>query len=237
MSLAPYYQSERVTLYCGDALAVLPEISDASIVVADPPYLFGLASTVGKIGWADLMNSAFFYAAWMRELKRLVDRSAGCAWVFNSWRSFPVLAKASSDIQWPIESLLVWNKEWIGAGGSRGLRPMHEIVGLFVGAGFSIANRGLPDVWNHKWMTTLGKTGHKAEKPAAIIKRMISESGDGETVLDPFTGSGTTGVAAIQLGRKFIGIELEERYCEIAAKRIQEAESQHALFESAEGAA
>jgi hypothetical protein len=81
-----------------------------------------------------------------------------------------------------------------------------------------------------------GDTGHPASFPVPLAEWCIKLVGR-DAVLDPFTGSGTTGVAAVQLGRKFIGIELEERYCEIAAKRIQAAESQYALFEPAEGVA
>jgi DNA modification methylase len=66
-------------------------------------------------------------------------------------------------------------------------------------------------------------TGHKSEKPVGLIKRLIAESG-GDLILDPFVGSGTTLVAAKQLGRHAIGIEIEERWCEVAARRAEQAE-------------
>jgi site-specific DNA-methyltransferase (adenine-specific) len=217
----PYYQQDGITIYHGDCLELLPQMPPVRIVVADPPYLFGLASTEAKVGWGDLMNSAYFYVAWLKECKRLTANLQGCIWVFNSWRSFPVLAKASFDLCWSIESLLVWDKEWIGPGGVRGLRPQHEIIALFVQPEFSISNRSLPDIWHHKWMTTLGETQHRAEKPVMLIDRILSESGYG-LILDPFMGSGTTLRAAKDLGRQAIGIEIEERYCEIAARRMEQ---------------
>jgi len=74
-----------------------------------------------------------------------------------------------------------------------------------------------------KWRTRIPiphrkPTGHKSEKPVSLISKIISESG-GKLVLDPFLGSGTTAVAAKQLGVKCIGIEIEEKWCEVAAKR------------------
>lgn len=219
--MKPYYDQSGVTIYHGDCRDVLPTLPDVGLVVTDPPYIFGIASTEGKVGWGDLMNSSVWYASWLSETKRLTANAGGAVWVFNSWRSFPVLARASYDVQWPIQSLLVWDKDWIGPGGTQGLRPQYELVALFVHPTFSILNRSLPDVWRHKWMSTIGVTDHRAEKPVELLTRIVNESGAG-LVLDPFMGSGTTLVATKKLGRKAIGIEVEEKYCEMAAKRLSQ---------------
>lgn len=220
--MKPYYERDGITIYHGDCREILPSISGVDLVITDPPYVFGIASTAqeGKAGgWGDLMNSAAWYALLLREFDRLVTNRDGAAWVFNSWRSFPVLARASYEAQWPITSLLVWDKEWIGPGGSVGLRPSYELVALFARGDFSLDDRGLPDIRRCKW-AGYKPTGHPAEKPVALLDWLIRESGGTLAVLDPFAGSGSTLVAALNLGRRAIGIEIEERYCEIAAKRL-----------------
>ena len=215
----PYYDDGQITIYLGDCLDILPTLASVDLVVADPPYSFGLASTFaeGKAGsWGDMMNNARWYASWLKECRRLTSARQGAAWVFNSWRSFPVLARAAMETPWPIESLLIWDKQWIGPGGMRGLRPSYEMVALFAQPDFALANCGLPDIWQSMW-SAVKPSGHPAEKPAALISRLISESGDDGA---PFMGSGTTLRAAKDLGRRAIGIEIEERYCEIAVKRL-----------------
>lgn len=221
--MKPYYEDGLVTLHHADCRDLLPELPGARLVVTDPPYAFGLASTAqeGKAGgWGDLMNNAHFYAMLLREFRRIVANQQGAAWVFNSWRSLPTLARSSFEAEWPIESLLVWDKEWIGPGGPRGLRPSYELAALFASDGFGLTNRGLPDIWRSKW-SGLKPTGHPAEKPTALLQRLIAESGGG-TVIDPFAGSGSTLVAAKNLGHRAIGIEVEERWCEVAAKRLSQ---------------
>lgn len=221
--MKPYYEHGGITIYHGDCRETLPEISAVRLVVTDPPYVFGIASTAqeGKAGgWGDLMNSSVWYESWLSEVKRLTENEQGAAWVFNSWRSFPVLARAAYGVRWPVESLLVWDKEWIGPGGQRGLRPSYELAALFAQPDFAVANRGLPDIWRSKW-SSLKPSGHPAEKPVPLLAKMIRESGGGR-VLDPFMGSGSTLVAAKSEGFDAIGIEIEERYCEIAAKRLQQ---------------
>ena len=219
----PYYSRDGIVIYHGDALEILPTLTSVDLCVADPPYSFGLASTFqeGKAGsWGDMMNNAHWYASWLRELYRLTQARQGAAWVFNSWRSFPVLARAAMETPWPIESLMVWDKQWIGPGGSRGLRPAYELVALFAQPNFQIVNRGLPDIWRSQW-SSQKPNGHPAEKPLDLITRIITESG-GDLILDPFMGSGTTLRAAKDLGRRAIGIEIEEKYVEIAIKRLRQ---------------
>jgi site-specific DNA-methyltransferase (adenine-specific) len=219
----PYFERGGVTIYQGDCREVLPTLSGVGCVVTDPPYVFGIASSFeeGKAGgWGDLMNAAGIYAGWLREFWRLTANSAGCAWVFNSWRSFPVLARAAHEARWPIESLLVWDKEWIGPGGPKGLRPTYELVALFAQPEFSIKDRSTPDIFRAKWCGA--KEWHPAEKPVHLLERLIAAGPTTGTVLDPFCGSGSTLVAAQRLGRAAVGIEIEERYCEVAANRLSQ---------------
>lgn len=221
--MKPYYSHAGIEIYHGDCRDVLPSLPSVGAVVTDPPYVFGIASTAqeGKSGgWGDLMNSAVWYAAWMRECQKLTANNSGSMWVFNSWRSFPVLARAAYEIQWGIESLLVWDKQWIGPGGLRGLRPSYELVALFAQPGFAIKDRGLPDIWRSQW-SSQKPNGHSAEKPVDLLHRIVTASG-ADAILDPFLGSGTTLVAAKKAGKRATGIEIEERWCEIAAKRLSQ---------------
>jgi len=84
----------------------------------------------------------------------------------------------------------------------------------------SQSNRRLTDIWPES-LPHRKPTGHKAEKPVGLISKVLAESG-GDLTLDPIVGSGTTPVAAKQLGKKAIGIEIEERWCEFAARRIEQ---------------
>lgn len=218
--MRPYYEDASVTIYLGDCREVLPTLSGVGVVVTDPPYVLGMAYAEGRVGWGDLMNSATFYAGWIRECLRLTVNRSGAVWVFTSWRAYPVMARASYEIPHKIESLLVWDKCWIGPGGSVGLRPSYELVALFAHPGFQVSDRGTPDIWRSPY-SSQREHGHPAEKPEDIMQQIIAAGGEG-TVLDPFTGSGTTLVAAKNLGRKAVGIEIEERYAEIAAERCRQ---------------
>lgn len=220
--MKPYYEADGISIYHGDCREIMPGLAGIGLIVTDPPYLFGLASTAhdGKAGgWADMMNAAGFYAEVLRTAHGLLANQQGALWMFNSWRSFPVLARAAFEARWPIESLLVWDKGGIGPGGCTGLRPCYELAALFACDGFRLANRSLRDIWP---VAQRRETEHPSEKPVALLERLLVESGR-SPVLDCFAGSGSTLVAAKQLGSVAIGIEAEERWCEVAARRLDAA--------------
>lgn len=224
--MTPYYIDDHVTLYHGDCLDVLPTIKAATVdvVLTDPPYVIGAVSSGSMSsksgGWGDMMNSALWFTAWYREARRTLS-AKGAMWTFLNWRTLPVVMRAAIDTDWPIASLAVWDKQWIGPGGSVGLRPSYELVALLPNPGFSIADRGVADVIPHK-VGSYKPNGHPAEKPVGLAQRLleITDMTSGSLVLDPFLGSGTTAVAAKEMGLRCIGIEAEERYCETAAKRL-----------------
>lgn len=220
------------TLYLGDCLEILPTLPMVDAVITDPPYGVNTKSDGnGKLSpWGDLCNAAFWYAEWQRQCRKLIDgpfnAGKGCMWSFLNWRSMVTFQKSSIDIGWPIESLLVWDKQWIGPGGPFGLRPSYELCALYVTGGFGIKDRGLPDVQRWKW-SSMKPNGHPAEKPIEGMTCLVTKSTEIEcTVLDPFMGSGTTGVACVQMGRKFIGIEIDENYFNISVERIRKAQQQ-----------
>lgn len=221
--MKPYYDDGHgITIYHGDCREVLPDIGHVGLVVTDPPYGINTKSDGGgKISpWGDLCNAALWYADWMATCRRKLGPS-GALWTFLNWRSMVTFQKASCDIGWPIESLLVWDKQWIGPGGNRGLRPSYEMVALFAMPDFAIPDRSLSDIQRWQW-SAYKPSGHPAEKPLAGMRWLIDASQADGDILDPFMGSGTTLRAAKDLGRRAIGIELEERYCEIAARRLDQ---------------
>lgn len=226
--MTPYYADESVTLYHGDALEVLAELAADTVacVVTDPPYVIGAVSA-GNIGsksggWADMMNSALWFSTWYRHTVRIL-KDRGSFWSFCNWRSLPVVMRAALDVGQPVTSMLVWDKEWIGPGGSQGLRPSYELVALMARPQFAIPDRGQPDIWRQQF-SSFKPNGHPAEKPEPLIRRILQNSAlrPGDLVADPFMGSGTAAVAARTLGFRFVGVEAEERWCEVAARRATE---------------
>lgn len=215
----------------GDCLDVLPTLPDASVdaVVTDPPYGINTKSDgSGKLNpWADLCNASLWYATWLGECRRII-RPTGCLWTCLNWRSLATFQKAACDLRWPIESLLVWDKEWIGPGGSRGLRPSYELVALFAGDSFSIEDRGLSDVQRFKWCGHK-PTGHPAEKPVDLGRWLIRAAG-ASSVLDPFCGSGSFGIAARREGASFLGIELDAAWSEESRMRLAREAAQPLLI-------
>lgn len=213
-----------------DCLEGLAEIPDKSVdlIVTDPPYSINTRSsmnTSSKLNpWADLCNASFWYTAWLRECRRVL-KDDGALWCFINWRGFSTIQKAGLDMAWPVESLLIWDKCWIGPGGHKGLRPSYEMVALFTGPEFTIPDRSLPDIQRFKWASAKPH-GHPAEKPEELIRWLIRTSdkaGKGAVILDPFMGSGTTACAAIQEGGHYIGFEMDADWKKRADARIAEA--------------
>lgn len=205
----PYYSDDLVTIYHGDCLEWTPE---ADVIVTDPPYGFGFASNKrGKFQGRPITNDDDcsvrdeVLAAWN-----------GPALVFGSWkRPTPVGTRA----------LLVWDKEMYGGGmGDLAIpwRNNHEFI-YVIGRGFA-GHRGSAVLRSNTvvtWSGTASQRKHPNEKPVDLLRELIRKCPPG-SVLDPFMGSGSTLVAAKSLGRTSIGIEIEERYCEIAAQRCSQ---------------
>lgn len=206
-----------------DCLEGLKNIPDKSVdlVVTDPPYMLNnYSSTKGKIDpWADWCNAAHWYATWFAEVRRVL-KDTGAMWTFLNWRSMVTFQKAACTVGWPIESLLIWDKCWIGPGGKKGLRPSYECCALFAGPDFAIEDRSLPDIQRFKWSSNKPH-GHPAEKPEALTRWLIEQcSKPGDVVLDLFAGSGTVEESCLRTGRNFIGFELNPEYHAIALQRI-----------------
>jgi site-specific DNA-methyltransferase (adenine-specific) len=225
-----YYDKDGITIYHGDCLEALPTLQEGSAdaIVTDPPYMLGHAaarrSADKPMGWSEVNNAAFWYTAWMREVWRAAGVNAP-VWIFANTKSLPVLYCAAAGVggMHPV-SVLVWDKQWPSVGSTRGLRQNYELVVLFGKPDFKIRDRSVPDIWQCKWAGHK-PTGHPAEKPMDLVARMLEVSGTpaGGIVLDPFMGSGTTLHGAKNTGRRAIGIEIDERYCEMAARRLEQS--------------
>ena len=218
----------NVQLICGDCITELDKIPDNSIdlAICDPPYLITTKSAASKIdSWADYCNAAFFHQIWADKVRKKLKETA-CLWIFLNWKTLVTFQKMACSIDWTIESLLVWDKGWIGPGGLKGLRPSYELVALFAMPNFKISNRSLRDIQKFSW-SSHKPHGHPAEKPVELIKWIVKNcSSEGDTVLDAFMGSGTTGEACIDTRRNFVGIEMSEKYFAIAKDRIEAAQAE-----------
>lgn len=232
MSITPYYQSERVTLYHGDALAVLPTLGSVEAVITDIPYNV-INRPIGAMRTHRTLDKGIADSAPV-DVPQLVAALAPLAPSHYVWCS----TEQVSDLRAGFVAARMTTRHgvWIKTNPS----PLNGDKLWLSATENCVYARKVNATFNRfceapVWRGPAEKVkGFPCPKPLWLMRELIdaSSSIDG-AVLDPFTGSGTTGVAAIQLGRHFIGIELEERYCEIAAKRIQEAEQKYSLIEGA----
>lgn len=214
----PYYDDGNgIVIYHGDCLEILPTLSLVDAIITDPPYALPTMIAQGRevtrnVGDLSMIETAFrvHARAWRKALK-----PSGRCFIFCDGTSYPSLFRAAyGEFQ---TALLVWDKGRIGMG--REFRKSHELI---LHCWLSDTEQfgdgiGRPDILKFSPVPS-DKREHPAEKPVDLVKELLRVCAG--TVVDPCMGSGTTLRAAKDLGRKCIGIEIEEKYCEIAVKRL-----------------
>lgn len=230
------------TLYLGDCLEIMPTLQPVGHIISDPPYeelmqnlhrRVSLRRTDGGPGRRAL---GFKSIAEIREPFLDAVKSLNTGWLLAfcnvegvwHWR------KAITDRDLKFKTTCIWHKpDATPKLNGQGPALAYEcITTTWCGRGHSRWNGGgKRGVFSHCTNARTRHGEHPTEKPVDLMCELVSLFSDpDQTVLDPFMGSGTTGVACAKLGRKFIGIELEEKYFEIACKRIDEAYRQADLF-------
>jgi len=203
------------TLYLADCMDVLPTLGKVDACLTDPPYGIGAATGIGKV----TKEGSDFRAA-----KDGWDDETPSKAIFDA-----ILAQSDWQVIWggnyfdlpPYGCFLVWDK----------VQPEQFTLAM---AELAWTNLKKPaKIWRWKSMSINGgdPKHHPTQKPEQLMRWCIGHLPDtAQTILDPFMGSGTTGVACVKMGRKFIGIEREPEYFDIACKRIREASAQPDFF-------
>lgn len=207
----------------GDCLELLPQLSRDAVVITDPPY--GLAV---ETNYRERKRTAL---ALCNDFAPIVgdDKPFDPA-PFLGFRTVVMFGANYFARHLPdTGAWLVWDK-------LDGLKSRREIG--FSDCEFIWASKGgASRILRHRWMGAMKATEqderrvHPTQKPVSLLKRLISlYTKPGETVFDPYAGSGSCGVAAIQTGRNYIGCEIDPHYHRIAEKRLREAAAQPSLF-------
>jgi DNA modification methylase len=208
-----YYQEDGITLYCGDCMEILPQLEKVDLVLTDPPYGVNKADWDGKAYWEALMRMT----AKGIEGVLTVD---GTLIVFCATR---FIKQTLNFFEIPYRWQFVWYAPNNMIPGDIGFA---KYTAALIFSSAKSVYRNIQDVRISQAGTTeLREIDHPTPKPLAIVQYLAEAyASEASTILDPFLGSGTTAVAAKRLGRKCIGIEISEKYCEIAVNRLRQME-------------
>lgn len=198
------------TLYLGDCLEILPSLGNVDAVVTDPPYGIGIARH-GKVG---ANGQAYAASEWDASTREDVFGCIGFGKPMIVWGGNYYSFK-------PSQCWLVWDKE--------------NTFPNFADCELAWTNLQRPaalvrHLWNGGFQKRRESRVHPTQKPLAVMEWCLGFLPNSNIILDPFMGSGTTGVAAVKQGKKFIGVEIEEKYFDIACRRIEEARRQPDFF-------
>lgn len=232
--MTPYYQDGAVTLYHGDCLEMAGDLPLCDVLIADPPFFMPAQHYAARSEWARAWGDTAILARWWAgAMDALLPRlcGTGSAFVFCDDESYPVFYPVMYT-RLPALSALIWSKGRIGMGSP--WRHSHEFIlhgrrseAKWRGSG------GESDVLAFAPVPS-AQRAHPVDKPTALLTKLLAVTTDeGDVVLDPFAGGGSTLEAAKLSGRRAVGIEIEEHYCEIAAQRL----SQGVLWEPTEATA
>lgn len=215
--MKPYYSADAVVIYHGDARDVLPSLDPVDLVLTDPPYGVTYQSNMAAgRGTRPITNDGTRLSLALNRQVMPLLRATHVLW-FTRWDAWPDIW-AELGQHFPLRGLLVWDKGSPGMGDLRHWGPSYELIAS-AGQG---EITGARDGSVLRFNTVGGQDRfHPTEKPVPLLAYLIRKL-DAETVIDPFMGSGSTLVAARSLGRRAIGIEMDERYCEIAARRMDQ---------------
>lgn len=225
----------NATMYLGDCLEVMPGLGPADTICTDPPYRVSKGGFGGFGGWmkdygnqGDIVECDLEFGDWM-PLAFAAIGGRGHAYFMTNGRNVMNMQGAAEAAGFRFHTLLVWDKR--AALPNKYYQNVTEF-GLFM---FKGKARTINDPASKNLVSIFQRdeSPHPTEKPVELMKFWIGNSSKaGDLVLDPFMGSGTTGVAALQLGRQFIGIEKDERWFDLACQRITDAQRQGSLFGS-----
>ena len=211
-------------LYKGDCLEVMDKLIKQNVkvdaIITDPPYGMDYRSNYRKEKYEKISNDndLSFLDDFFQKCDKLLkdDTHIYC---FCSWHHIDKF-KIAFEKYFTLKNVIVWEKNNTSMGDLKGsYAPKHEFI-LFGHKGRRLRNgKRLPDVLQ---ANRTGNKLHPTQKPVSLLQIFIEQSSNkNEIILDPFMGSGSTGVAALNTNRKFIGIELDEKYFNIAKDRIE----------------
>ena len=222
-------------LYFGDCKDVLDTISEVDIVVTDPPYGINYKTNYRRVmNTPERLVNDDDAPLWSVGMMAQKVRNGGAIYLFSRFDVMEIWRREMEKNGLVIKTPIIWDKGNWTAGDLAGDYGNQCEVILFAHKGRHIIRHR----WSNLWSIPREKASeHPTPKPVALMSRcIVNSTRPGDTVLDPFMGSGTTGVAAVSNGRKFIGVEIEHKYFEIACRRIEQAQKQQNLFLNMEGA-
>ena len=202
----------------------------ARLVCTDPPYGIGYTNHQGE----SVINDERPFIWWLAEAFR-ITMPGGALICFTRWDVQEQFRMAIECAGFSVKSQLVWDKGGGGVGDCKSqFLPQHEVVWFATKGRFAFPNRRPLSMLHYpKPINTLRV--HPTEKPVGLLASLIrSTTSRGELVVDPFSGSGSCGVACVHEQRRFIGIELDGRYAGRSRQRIAEARGKGSLFSEEE---
>ena len=211
--MTPYYEDDSVTIYHGDCRTILPTIQ-FDVIVTDPPY--GISDVTDSLRpFQDTSDTPAFDVITGDDSTDLAE------WLLNNYGDQPLCIFGANHFPFALPHAgrwLCWDKRVV------------ESADKMLGSPFELAWMSGPDSAGVMYRIQHGgvvnadggnvKRDHPTQKPVTLMKRLIQDHYPEGLILDPFMGSGTTLRAAKDLGRKAIGIEVEQRYCEVAVERL-----------------
>ena len=249
--MKPYYKTDKTTLYNGDSLELLKKIDEDSIdlIFSDPPYFLsgdgitcqnGKMVSVNKGDWDKIdtyKEIGLFNEVWLKECQRILKPN-GTIWISGTHHNIYSVGNIMKVMGYKFLNVVTWEKPnpppnlscryfthsteqviWCSKN-EKSKHPFNYDLMREINGG-----KQMKDVWtftspkpNEK---RYGK--HPTQKPEILLERIIqSSSSEGDLVLDPFQGSGTTGVVSRRLNRNYIGFDLEKEYLDVSIKRIED---------------